>query len=256
MKGVDLMTGIYCITNKINGKSYVGQSVNIEQRWKAHRTRPFNKNSSQYESSFYRAIRKYGLNNFIFSVLEECEQQELDNRECFWIDKLNSFKNGYNLTTGGQNTRTNSKLTELEVQEIKSLLLNSNLTEMEISDMFEVSQRTISSINLGQTWCEEQLTYPLMKNRIIEHKYFCIDCGDRITGNGIRCVKCAHLAQRVTIRPNREELKDLIRNNSFLSIGRKYGVSDNAIKKWCKSESLPHKKSDIKNFSDSEWEKI
>lgn len=57
-------------------------------------------------------------------------------------------------------------------------------------------------------------------------------------------------------RPEREELKYLIRNFSFLEIGRKFGVSDNAIRKWCKKENLPHKASEIKKYSDEEWENI
>lgn len=250
------MTGIYCITNKINGKCYVGQSLNIEQRWKAHRSRPFNTKSSQYNSILYKAIRKYGINNFIFSILEECNQEELNAREIFWINKLDSYNNGYNLTKGGQECSINTKLTSEEVQEIKNLLLNSSLTERSISEMFEVSQRNISAINLGQIWYDKQLSYPLISNRTNTHKYFCIDCGKPITSNGIRCIKCSQLAQRKVKRPDREELKSLIRSQSFLSIGKKYNVSDNAVKKWCQNENLPYRKSDIKKFSDEEWSKI
>lgn len=61
---------------------------------------------------------------------------------------------------------------------------------------------------------------------------------------------------RRAIRPDRNELKELIRTKSFLEIGRLYGVSDNAIRKWCKAENLPHKKTDIKNYSDEEWNLI
>ena len=57
-------------------------------------------------------------------------------------------------------------------------------------------------------------------------------------------------------RPTREELKNLIRNESFLSIGKKYGVSDNAIRKWCIAENLPSKKTEIKMYTDEEWSKI
>ena len=250
------MTGIYCITNKINGKCYVGQSINIEQRWKAHRTRPFCTNNSQYNSIFYRAIRKYGLENFIFTVLEECSQDILNEREVFWIKKLDSYNNGYNLTEGGDSARTNSKLSEAEVKEIKDLLLNSTLTETEIAEMFNITQKNVSAINLGQTWFSTDLIYPLKSNRDNTQKYKCIDCGAPITSSGVRCIRCSQLAQRIVSRPSREELKDLIRTQSFLSLSRQFGVSDNAIKKWCKAENLPHKKSDIKKFSDEEWSKI
>lgn len=250
------MIGIYCITNKINGKCYVGQSINITERWKSHRSRPFNPKASQYDSPFYRAIRKYGINNFIFTVLEECSKEELDEREKFWIKKLNSYDDGYNLTSGGSNCSTNTKLTLNEVKEIKELLLNSSLTETDIAEIFEVSQRSISSINLGQTWYDEQLIYPLVHNRKKIAKYTCIDCGAPIAVNSTRCIKCSSIAQRKVQRPNRETLKALIRTKSFLSIGKMYNVSDNAIKKWCQNENLPYKKSDIKNFSDEEWLKI
>ena len=68
--------------------------------------------------------------------------------------------------------------------------------------------------------------------------------------------ECAHIAQRTSERPSRDELKQLIRTISFVKIGEKYGVSDNAIRKWCKAESLPFKKTDIKKYSDEEWEQI
>lgn len=57
-------------------------------------------------------------------------------------------------------------------------------------------------------------------------------------------------------RPSREELKQLIRTESFLSIGRIFNVSDNAIRKWCIAENLPKSKTEIKKISDEDWEKI
>lgn len=57
-------------------------------------------------------------------------------------------------------------------------------------------------------------------------------------------------------RPNRKELKKLIRTKSFLEIGRMFNVSDNAIRKWCDAEKLPRKKTEIKQYTDEEWEKI
>lgn len=66
--------------------------------------------------------------------------------------------------------------------------------------------------------------------------------------------KCANQANRRTCRPSRSELKDLIRTVPFLQLSKRFGVSDNAIRKWCKSMNLPWKSSDIKSYSDEEWE--
>ena len=67
---------------------------------------------------------------------------------------------------------------------------------------------------------------------------------------------CAHIVQQKTERPTREELKKKIRKQSFLSLGQKYGISDNAVRKWCKTMNLPHTKKEINSYSDEEWEKI
>ena len=69
--------------------------------------------------------------------------------------------------------------------------------------------------------------------------------------------ECSAKSQRkVFERPTREELKSLIRSTSFVAIGRQYGVTDNAIRKWCKAMQLPYKTQDIKLYSDEEWLKI
>jgi group I intron endonuclease len=96
------MAFIYCYTNKINGKSYVGQTIDIDKRKYQHEWDAFIRKSNTY---FHKALRKYGLNAFEFSVLEEITGNDLNvmnEREIYWISKIGSFKpNGYNLTIGG-----------------------------------------------------------------------------------------------------------------------------------------------------------
>lgn len=86
--------------------------------------------------------------------------------------------------------------------------------------------------------------------------FHCKSCGKEITKKAQYCVECAHYQSRKAERPTRDILKSLIRKESFLHIGKIYGVSDNTIRKWCKAVNLPTKKAEIKNYSDSEWELI
>lgn len=93
------MIGIYKITNKINGKAYIGQSVDILKRWSRHKS---NINNILHEEAIYCAMRKYSIENFTFEVIEECEAEQLDSREIYWISYYNTMTpNGYNMTAGG-----------------------------------------------------------------------------------------------------------------------------------------------------------
>lgn len=97
-------------------------------------------------------------------------------------------------------------------------------------------------------------------NKGIKEKKYCIDCGCEITSQATRCVSCKNkeisLKQRKVERPTREELKNLIRNKSFVEIAKQYGVTDNAIRKWCDMENLPRRKSDIKKINEEDWKLI
>jgi group I intron endonuclease len=79
----------------------VGQSRDIKSRWRDHRYNAFNPKDHNYNTHLYRSFRKYGLEKFSFEVLEECTVEELNQKEIYWIEKYNSFFNGYNLTFGG-----------------------------------------------------------------------------------------------------------------------------------------------------------
>lgn len=252
------MVGIYKITNIISNKVYIGQSINIEKRWSAHRTRPFNTKSTQYNSPLYRAIRKYGLSAFTFEVIEECLPSLLDQKEQFYIQlyKSNDLNFGYNLTAGGQTATTTSKISKMELEAIYNLLLQTNLTEEEIALRFNVSQRFISGINLGQYHIIPGFTYPLRKKQT----FICQDCGKEITRGSTRCIACSNRfknkSRSFSTKPSREVLKKEIRTIPFTQLGKKYGVSDKAIVKWCISYNLPSKKSEIKSYTDEQWSKI
>lgn len=98
--------GIYKITNNINQKVYIGQSVDIYNRWNHHKSCCLNPNCHEYNSPFYRALRKYGRDNFTFEIIEQCDVDDLDEKEIRYISQYNSFvhsenSNGYNNSIGG-----------------------------------------------------------------------------------------------------------------------------------------------------------
>lgn len=110
--------------------------------------------------------------------------------------------------------------------------------------------------------CNQQLdTTGFKKMRTetpLEKSYYCSECGAKITAHSQSglCLKCASKKRRVCEHPSRDKLKFLIRNFNFKEIGRKYGVNDNAIRKWCDAYNLPRRVADIKQYSDEEWESI
>src|SRR5580700_10607142 len=93
---------IYLITNKVNGKVYIGQTINtLSKRWSCHKF-----NSKTGNTYLYRAIRQDGLHNFSIEVLsdEASTKYQLNQQEQFYISLFHSNNSdyGYNLTGGGQ----------------------------------------------------------------------------------------------------------------------------------------------------------
>lgn len=95
----ELKSGIYKITCLKNNMAYVGQAINIQDRWKTH-IQCLNRNK-HHNIHLQRAWNKYGENNFKFDIIEYCEKEDLNDKEIYWIKELSSFKNGYNRTLGG-----------------------------------------------------------------------------------------------------------------------------------------------------------
>lgn len=94
------MAYIYVITNQVNGKQYVGKTVNsINYRWTQHLNSIYKPTTEK--RPLYTAMRKYGSKNFKIEQLEECSSFEAEKREQYWISKLNTYKEGYNATVGG-----------------------------------------------------------------------------------------------------------------------------------------------------------
>ena len=91
---------IYIITNDINNKVYIGQTImTLKKRFSAHCCyNESDKNKSMY---IKRAIHKYGREHFKISLIEECSLDNLNEREKYWIEFYDSYNNGYNLTLGG-----------------------------------------------------------------------------------------------------------------------------------------------------------
>lgn len=90
------MTGIYKITNLVNGKVYIGQSIDIEKRWMEH------KYAHTKHSLIGRALHRHGIGSFSFEVICECDKSELNDKEKEYIAKYDCMHpNGYNLKSGG-----------------------------------------------------------------------------------------------------------------------------------------------------------
>lgn len=119
---------IYKITNIINHKVYIGQTVNsLEQRFKRHKQDAL---SGRLDTHFARALRKYGAENFVAEIIDTAEsQEELTQKEYYWIGYYHACEDGYNETHDmfkcGGNTYLNKS--EEEMQQISSKIRDSKL---------------------------------------------------------------------------------------------------------------------------------
>lgn len=149
------MIGIYKFTNNINNKSYIGQSISLENRYKHHVKNCLNKNHLSYNSLFYRALRKYGLESFSYEVLIESlelNKEDLNFLEIYYIEKYSSFGNGYNMNKGGNFTSGVKILTDSDILQIKDRLFNTSETFIFIAKDFNISSSLITMINQGTIW--------------------------------------------------------------------------------------------------------
>lgn len=115
--------GIYKIENKINNKIYVGSSINIEKRLQTHKIML---NGDYHDNKFLQSsVNKYGIKNFIFEILEFCEEKQLVEKENFFINKFNTLnhKYGYNLANVSDNRR-NIFTTDVKIKMSRTKLNN------------------------------------------------------------------------------------------------------------------------------------
>ena len=143
------MIGIYKITNLMTGECYIGQSKDIERRFMEHKNHCI--------SSIDRDIQNYGIQNFSFDIIQECNEDELNELEDYYIDYYNSYINGYNSIKGGTHNKgesnPNAKLTESDVFDIREAYKNHEL-KSEVYKRYskDISESYFSSIWEGSSW--------------------------------------------------------------------------------------------------------
>ena len=146
---------IYLIQNKINGKRYYGQTIRtVEERWYEHK-----KNSAYNDSCvIHKAFRKYGLENFDFSIVEKHEKtllneliDILNNREKYYINAYNTCSHGgYNMTIGGDSGPIESYTKiPIDVYTLDGVLIDECDSGRDACDKYNVSPSQVSSVSLG-----------------------------------------------------------------------------------------------------------
>lgn len=189
---------IYCYTNLVNKKQYIGQTNNLERRKKQHLQDSLYQYANRevaYNQPIHAAIRKYGINNFQIDVLEIIDSDnwdEVNKKESQYILEYNTLApNGYNLKAeGAANVGGNkSKLNENTIQSIIQDLKN-NVSQSQIAETYQISRSYVADINNGRCLKQQNEIYPLQKNRITEDEYLQI----------IDLLKNTHLSMREIAR--------------------------------------------------------
>lgn len=159
-------SGIYKITNLINGHSYIGQSKDIYTRYHRHHKYEY-KNEQVKNFHLYQAFKKYGLDNFKIEVLELCLQEELNEREKYWIKYYDTYKNGYNMTEGGQALSKNifSEETEekrRETREKNKSLKSENHPRAKLTndEVWLIRERYKNGESSKEIWEDYKILYP------------------------------------------------------------------------------------------------
>jgi group I intron endonuclease len=212
-----MKTGIiYCITNTINGKRYIGQTKNeLNKRWKDH----LNEAKKYNTRPLYRAINKYGTDVFKIKIIEECNIENLNEKEAFWIKKLNTFNNGYNATSGG--------------------------------DHFDHSDKTKDKISITMTNIERNDNWRKNSENSLKHKVEKGELWGFLKGNHYNHNKLKRKVKAINLETGEETIFESMNNAAYVITGNKKCASNisNAIKngfnvygyKWEKIDNTPTK---------------
>lgn len=157
---------IYKITNRVNGKVYIGQSNNCNRRFHEHIK------GSNSTSLIHLAIKKYGVQNFDLDIIEK-DIENYDEQEKFWIKyyRANQREFGYNILDGGQNppillgeNNALAKISNKDFYDIEQLIQENILTFADIAKKYNLTEGYISKINRGLVRRNKNLKYPLRKS--------------------------------------------------------------------------------------------
>lgn len=211
---------IYCFTNNVNGKKYIGQSISKgNARYNNHKSSYKNPDDCEYESPLHRAFRKHGFENFTYEVLaQDVENIDLLNQlEIQYIQQYNcQIPNGYNIEPGGKNC---AKPKTIEHRK-KEIWAQAKLTEEEVIELRKAYQRKESPTKIYKEKYEDIMHYNSFLNIWSGRRYALIMPevfeNRRHTKLNAETVKL--------IRKDREET-----NLSYDKLAEKYGISKGTI---------------------------
>lgn len=167
-----IKTGIYKITSP-SGKIYIGQAINIYNRWE----KGYKYLSCKQQTKLYYSLKKYGSKNHLFEIVEECSEVLLNEREIYWGEFYNVLgENGLNCKLGNQNGRYSEetkkkmsenklKLNKNDLKIIKDKYLNKDITPTKIGEEYNVTQCTIIRyLKKEKVFIENQVEHYLNSN--------------------------------------------------------------------------------------------
>lgn len=261
---------IYKIINIINNKVYIGQTKqSIEQRFCQHKSHARNNRNNH---KLGNAIRKYGDENFIIEKIEECNYNDLNDRERYWIKKYNSIENGYNSTLGGQDI---SIYYEIDNQKEIIDYYQQCHNQQETIKKFNITEYKFRQMLLKNNIPTDYTNYGIQKrkkiiivelNKIFESE---VDCAkfliqEQYTKAKINCVKVGiaksvskntsylglsfrdyeqFLSGDIKInvkkkKPTKEELENQILTQSVAQLAKVHQVHETTIRNWLKKYDI------------------
>lgn len=231
--------GIYALINTETLEEYIGKSINIEVRWSEHKHSAI----KGINTKLYRAIRKYGWEKFDKHIIEECLEDELNDKEIYWIEYLDTYKHGYNMTLGGDGVRffgeENGMFGRHHTEESKQKMSQNHkgtTSWLKGKHVPEETKRKISetlkgkpSWNKGKPWSEET------KRKMSESRKG--KPNNKLKGRHLSTERKTKISELVKISMRSEEIRNKCRQGGYNTIGRIW-INNGETTKRVKDEEL------------------